>query len=102
MTRRPPRSPLFPSTPLFRSPDRNELLHAILRLLLQESHRIGAGGGGVPASVAGARNLRASRLAPSGTLLGREVNQDRKSTRLNSSHSPISYAVFCLEKTKQH
>ena len=55
-------------------PDRNELLHATLRLLLQESHGIRAAGGGVPAGVAGAGNFGASRLASRGTLLGREVD----------------------------
>src|SRR5207249_5199882 len=55
-------------------PDRNEFRYAALGLLLQESHRIRAAGWGFPAGVAGARNLGAGRLAPSGTLLGREVN----------------------------
>src|SRR5436190_1985362 len=55
-------------------PDRNEFRYAALGLLLQESHRIRAAGWDFPAGVAGARNLGAGRLAPSGTLLGREVN----------------------------
>src|SRR2546430_8591743 len=73
MIRRPPRSTLFPYTTLFRSP--STPLHgrtADARGLL----------GGTPKPV------------PGGT-------RDRKSTRLNSSHSQISYAVFCLKKKKQ-
>src|SRR2546427_8774294 len=77
MIRRPPRSTLFPYTTLFRS----DLL--VLHLPAQSRAR--------------ARNFK---LNPShrGVKLGRK---DRKSTRLNSSHSQISYAVFCLKKKKQ-
>src|SRR3712207_8883187 len=71
MIRRPPRSTLFPYTTLFRS----------------EGRRRGRGQGPQPADT--------QRLAG----LHVEVPQDRKSTRLNSSHANISYAVFCL-KTK--
>src|SRR2546430_7892400 len=92
MIRRPPRSTLFPYTTLFRSRDLRRARH-------------GRGGG------------RTGRVRPAhGTVLlvgGPEVrplvrrrppharrDQDRKSTRLNSSHSQISYAVFCLKKKK--
>src|SRR2546422_1451962 len=81
MIRRPPRSTLFPYTTLFRSVSREEIEAAeiVLRGFLGES-----------ASVQ--------------TVPGREVRQarprDRKSTRLNSSHGYISYAVFCLKKKK--
>src|SRR2546427_5349054 len=86
MIRRPPRSTLFPYTTLFRSvaqpfhlfrhalhcpPD---ALHALYGFLYGESAFLGCGQ----------------------SLLG-----DRKSTRLNSSHSQISYAVFCLKKKKK-
>src|SRR5258707_11819805 len=68
MIRRPPRSTLFPYTTLFRSP-------------------VGLG--------SGRRRRRPSHNADRGYLL---QDLDRKSTRLNSSHANISYAVFCLKK----
>src|SRR2546427_7514064 len=74
MIRRPPRSTLFPYTTLFRSP------RAIAPRLVR-SHR--------PRSFA----AHAPHRAPN--------DRDRKSTRLNSSHSQISYAVFCLKKKKK-
>src|SRR2546430_12593676 len=97
MLRRPPRSTLFPYTPLFRS-------------------------GSSPASRSGPcrRTSRHTTGSPGGHLLeergldGHSVHQplhrtrvpddvvDRKSTRLNSSHSQISYAVFCLKKKQNH
>src|SRR5436190_11128234 len=80
MIRRPPRSTLFPYTTLFRSHD---------------------------AEVVGDRGvLRADLRASIGDRLvgqrARLVPLDRKSTRLNSSHTVISYAVFCLKKKKKH
>src|SRR3712207_8271862 len=85
MIRRPPRSTLFPYTTLFRSPD----VHR--RGILEQSpifprHLLGWDGPYV-------RRLRVF-LAPPGPFV------DRKSTRLNSSHANISYAVFCLKKKK--
>src|SRR2546427_6702338 len=77
MIRRPPRSTLFPYTTLFRS----EELHRNL---------------GLPIHIRVGLN--------SGEVLVRSIGndlQDRKSTRLNSSHSQISYAVFCLKKKKK-
>src|SRR5256886_10280356 len=87
MIRRPPRSTLFPYTTLFRSLDG---LHAQLALGGAVSRRHGWG--------------RPARLFPDADR-GAEPDvaqddQDRKSTRLNSSHSQISYAVFCLKKKK--
>src|SRR2546422_6280980 len=79
MIRRPPRSTLFPYTTLFRSR--------------------GTG----PAEGAGARSPVRRRRAPPGLrplLAPRLRRRDRKSTRLNSSHGYISYAVFCLKKKK--
>src|SRR5256886_9877420 len=90
MIRRPPRSTLFPYTTLFRSwPRRQHLhrpgiehLHGVLALIVDEELALPIARG----------------------ALGRIVLQlghpqkDRKSTRLNSSHSQISYAVFCLKK----
>src|SRR2546430_5825434 len=75
MIRRPPRSTLFPYTTLFRSRDDVALRQGdgTLQRILELAH--------IPGPV---------------------VRQDRKSTRLNSSHSQISYAVFCLKKKKRY
>src|SRR3712207_7760733 len=83
MIRRPPRSTLFPYTTLFRS-------------LRRHTHRRGRAGVAHLADPGGDQ-LRLHRLAVD--LL--EQRQDRKSTRLNSSHANISYAVFCLKKKKK-
>src|SRR3712207_8361714 len=92
MIRRPPRSTLFPYTTLFRSfradpegPDgprgpASEAGHAV-------------GSGAAAGRSGGARRLRPGDAA---------VPEDRKSTRLNSSHANISYAVFCLKKKKKY
>src|SRR2546430_3984038 len=83
MIRRPPRSTLFPYTTLFRSP------------LLQQARF------GVPISeLVRLTGCPPDRLPlPSAALtIAAGGEQDRKSTRLNSSHSQISYAVFCLKK----
>src|SRR2546430_10333432 len=94
MIRRPPRSTLFPYTTLFRSPPL---------------------AGAAPRSSATARSWSTHTATPPSISVGRSVGrrrgtgearteiiatQDRKSTRLNSSHSQISYAVFCLKKKK--
>src|SRR5690349_23124777 len=88
MIRRPPRSTLFPYTTLFRS------LRRVHRRHLLRPHRSG-GRGGEPV----VRRHRGARL-PRRVAGGRAVRRDRKSTRLNSSHVEISYAVFCLKKKK--
>src|SRR5436305_2234830 len=75
MIRRPPRSTLFPYTTLFRSQTLGRL------------RGLGLG--------TGQRTGREARRQP------RHVHRDRKSTRLNSSHVRISYAVFCLKKKKK-
>src|SRR2546430_17147154 len=82
MIRRPPRSTLFPHTTLFRSTVE------------------GATVGGVQFETDRARFLgRGREIRNAGSILdGRPLSKDRKSTRLNSSHSQISYAVFCLKK----
>src|SRR2546430_5075113 len=87
MIRRPPRSTLFPYTTLFRSVERLRVRTAYV----------------APAAF---ENCLADAIALGGPFLslgeraecGRELDRDRKSTRLNSSHSQISYAVFCLKK----
>src|SRR5262245_64184080 len=84
MIRRPPRSTLFPYTTLFRS----------LAVGVPEAARQHARPGHDRAAVGGMD--RADHLAGDGSA----VVADRKSTRLNSSHLGISYAVFCLKKKK--
>src|SRR2546430_7095470 len=95
MIRRPPRSTLFPYTTLFRS--------ALLRVAaLLEAHEVLDARDRVPEGSVGSVQPR-RRLERPHLLLGRRRprSRDRKSTRLNSSHSQISYAVFCLKKKKQ-
>src|SRR2546422_4094516 len=77
MIRRPPRSTLFPYTTLFRSQD----VAAVVELAVERGGEDGDVGVGL------------EHAAPEGV-------RDRKSTRLNSSHGYISYAVFCLKKKK--
>src|SRR2546429_3184294 len=84
MIRRPPRSTLFPYTTLFRSTGApGDLSHARLGRPILDLET---------GSCAGSRRRVASRNP--------RVVADRKSTRLNSSHGYISYAVFCLKKKK--
>src|SRR2546430_3631368 len=78
MIRRPPRSTLFPYTTLFRSLGGNHRNADAARGHFRE-----------PLAKGGRRRARGGR------------ERDRKSTRLNSSHSQISYAVFCLKKKKK-
>src|SRR2546430_7619787 len=85
MIRRPPRSTLFPYTTLFRSPQKDDFK---VRL---------------------ARDLQYSGISSDDAALEQFIYDeldrrlgDRKSTRLNSSHSQISYAVFCLKKKTNH
>src|SRR5256885_10415841 len=81
MIRRPPRSTLFPYTTLFRSRFRDEASGALHESALTPTIAADGAGSVVRASQAAAGHVR-----------------DRKSTRLNSSHLVISYAVFCLKK----
>src|SRR2546430_7559210 len=90
MIRRPPRSTLFPYTTLFRSLGLGDLERLLEVAPQRDPHR-----------EPGLERLRCEverigGVAAADRLLGR----DRKSTRLNSSHSQISYAVFCLKKKK--
>src|SRR2546430_9376046 len=91
MIRRPPRSTLFPYTTLFRS---------LARWLQSEpgvrDPKPGSGTG-LPRLAHGANLLENTTLEIG---RGKDKKLDRKSTRLNSSHSQISYAVFCLKKKK--
>src|SRR3712207_7914990 len=99
MIRRPPRSTLFPYTTLFRSPTR-DAGRGGARVRDQGDGRGGQGGArrdrGPPL---GARRVARHRLL---AAAGQEPGLDRKSTRLNSSHANISYAVFCLKKKKKN
>src|SRR3712207_7266779 len=91
MIRRPPRSTLFPYTTLFRSDGRGAgTARGRRRPRLRQPDPLLA-----PGAAAAARRRRAGVGGPA--RLGR---RDRKSTRLNSSHANISYAVFCLKKKK--
>src|SRR3712207_8315829 len=92
MMRRPPKSTLFPYTTLFRS--RGTAGGAARRLpqpLQLVRRRVADRGDGRRGDRARSRVPRADRPLP-----------DRKSTRLNSSHANISYAVFCLKKKKRY
>src|SRR5439155_22751686 len=89
MIRRPPRSTLFPYTTLFRSQDRRR------RWALRPSLDAARRGRDAVFSAGWHASLRQS--ANSGG-----ARRDRKSTRLNSSHVAISYAVFCLKKKNEH
>src|SRR2546430_5419364 len=97
MIRRPPRSTLFPYTTLFRSEGVDE---RVAQHLADDEISIGdyvLSGGELAAAVV---VDTIARLLP-GVLGNQDSALDRKSTRLNSSHSQISYAVFCLKKKKK-
>src|SRR3712207_7605643 len=99
MIRRPPRSTLFPYTTLFRSVhDPDDPGVASVRVIAADvAHHERRRGAGVRVAHLGAEFLRQPRLLDDG-LQRRGLPADRKSTRLNSSHANISYAVFCLRK----
>src|SRR3712207_6888419 len=84
MIRRPPRSTLFPYTTLFRSAGPRE-------------GQLPVGAGARRLRALDPRGVRGARPAPGPSRAG-HLPRDRKSTRLNSSHANISYAVFCLKK----
>src|SRR3712207_9006188 len=90
MIRRPPRSTLFPYTTLFRS-QRPERCPDLLR---EEPRLLPGGEVTAPVDRVEVSEVGVDRLDPA------PGRQDRKSTRLNSSHANISYAVFCLKKKK--
>src|SRR2546426_1412764 len=88
MIRRPPRSTLFPYTTLFRS--------------LYEQERLGAEGEYYASPIAANGRIYVASSRGTITTGARRPVRDRKSTRLNSSHLVISYAVFCLKKKKKY
>src|SRR3712207_8231488 len=95
MIRRPPRSTLFPYTTLFRSIEKAaevgplQVGGAVGRAALHRKRRQ-------------RREARRDRIRVEGRVHGIARTRDRKSTRLNSSHANISYAVFCLKKKKKN
>src|SRR3712207_9344989 len=91
MIRRPPRSTLFPYTTLFRSGENDAVAHG--SELVRDRRRFGR-------LVALAHRLHVAARAEAASRPGDHDRADRKSTRLNSSHANISYAVFCLKKKK--
>src|SRR3712207_8410997 len=92
MIRRPPRSTLFPYTTLFRS----EHMYRIDRTMFHVSSNPGV------RRIAGLRLGLCTDVPENDPDFGETEEQvDRKSTRLNSSHANISYAVFCLKKKKK-
>src|SRR3712207_7476185 len=100
MIRRPPRSTLFPYTTLFRSVVRVEIDHGEDLVVLILRHL----GIGDDLRVIGVVKAQIPVALQRGVLAADQVDaadQDRKSTRLNSSHANISYAVFCLKKKKK-
>src|SRR3712207_8257462 len=100
MIRRPPRSTLFPYTTLFRSPKprtKNAVGYGfapggdVLDLFIGSEGTLG---------VVSEVTFRLMRVTEARLAFLQCLATDRKSTRLNSSHANISYAVFCLKKTK--
>src|SRR5437773_9046323 len=91
MRGRPPRSTLFPYTTLFRSPVVFEGREALALM----------NGTACEAAQAALLVLGAEELVAAAEAAACAASQDRKSTRLNSSHITISYAVFCLKKKKK-
>src|SRR3712207_7355062 len=94
MIRRPPSSTLFPYTTLFRSPPPTTILTEVI-----------VGAAGAPGSLKPTESTQnpfhQQKMLLVGAACGGLVHdEDRKSTRLNSSHANISYAVFCLKKKK--
>src|SRR5947209_10328005 len=93
MILRPPRSTLFPYTTLFRS-----LLRFVLKLAVRMVHDFGCIG-----IVVDAKRDAIAFYEKYGFIAADAIaSRDRKSTRLNSSHANISYAVFCLKKKKKN
>src|SRR3989442_6295239 len=95
MIRRPPRSTLFPYTTLFRSCGCNDTVRRWLRHARTGSDVLNTSR--FSASHAGTER---GAWPVSSSTVDELTGQDRKSTRLNSSHVRISYAVFCLKKKK--
>src|SRR3712207_6874728 len=98
MIRRPPRSTLFPYTTLFRSCQIPEAEESRTALSLRGRREIGKR---LTIRAMALYELTVHFETDAASEVERLADEDRKSTRLNSSHANISYAVFCL-KTKKH
>src|SRR3712207_8302175 len=97
MIRRPPRSTLFPYTTLFRS-NREEINDELQTIIDQQTDPWG-----IKVSVVEVKDVeipQQMQRAMARQAESERERRDRKSTRLNSSHANISYAVFCLKKNK--
>src|SRR5690554_7597943 len=97
MIRRPPRSTLFPYTTLFRSPNADIAKIYKMPILISDNKAVSLNG---ITAQPNKLNIKVIIGAIIKTTLS-ELLGDRKSTRLNSSHVRISYAVFCLKKKKK-
>src|SRR3712207_7324736 len=96
MIRRPPRSTLFPYTTLFRSEKGNAQILPEVARILKRAHALDPKNYRTTV-IAGDAHFLIATQSGDARVLG---EADRKSTRLNSSHANISYAVFCLKKKK--
>src|SRR3712207_7503497 len=99
MIRRPPRSTLFPYTTLFRS-EEDRFLSVACRGRIMKHRTFGRSGIKVSEVVFGAGAVGGILIHKDDATKREAIRRDRKSTRLNSSHANISYAVFCLKKKK--
>src|SRR3712207_7643321 len=97
MIRRPPRSTLFPYTTLFRS-----VVGGLLLALLLDGAYLGAYITSLIGAIVCLSLVVLTGYIGQISLAQMTFTGDRKSTRLNSSHANISYAVFCLKKKKNH
>src|SRR3712207_7846381 len=95
MIRRPPRSTLFPYTTLFRSMGKDDFLKLLVGQLRHQDPMNPMEDKDFMGQMA-----QFSQLEQMTNVASTLQNEDRKSTRLNSSHANISYAVFCLKKKK--
>src|SRR3712207_7703655 len=100
MIRRPPRSTLFPYTTLFRSGRMDPKQHLSLTLDLASKYTPWVYERARNVELTDARATLHGRYTPTVRKPVAHLPGDRKSTRLNSSHANISYAVFCLKKKK--
>src|SRR2546430_12630290 len=100
MIRRPPRSTLFPYTTLFRS---NAVVYRDAKTRLMSLGLLGDMAIDITQGTEGSGRARDGEMfaGERNPDIGEAAAKDRKSTRLNSSHSQISYAVFCLQKKKK-
>src|SRR3712207_7374425 len=102
MIRRPPRSTLFPYTTLFRSPSGAPSIRCHLPSSASSSALLVTSQPGLDPVPCPCLLLPGHRLSRAPAHLILTAPPDRKSTRLNSSHANISYAVFCLKKKNLH